>query len=288
MATSGPSDHLADRWAWREFGPSSPSATGGVVVLLHGLGGSRTSWEPQLAGLSSTRRVIAWDLPGYGDAPMLGESGTLTFALLADAVDAFVEDVVGAVSGGRSVHLVGISFGGMIAQYAVAAHPYRFASLTLLSTSPKFGLDGASAESWRAARLAPLDVGQEPSDFADAVLGHLAGPHITAHALDGQRAAMSRITGTALRRSIDCLVTHDSRELLASITAPTLCLVGALDDETPVDYACAIAENIPGARLEVLPGAGHLLNVEAPDEVNALIGEHLDAHSHAAIQDGWR
>jgi 3-oxoadipate enol-lactonase len=170
---------------------------------------------------------------------------------------------------------VGISFGGMIAQYTAAFHPGIVASLTLLSTSPKFGLDGTQPDEWRAARLAPLDLGLEPADIAERVLGSLAGPHLTPEAMAGQIAAMSRISAAALRRSIDCLITHDSRSILPSIAVPTLCLVGDLDDETPPAYAMAVADLIAGSRLAVIEGAGHLLNVEAPDAVNDAILDHI-------------
>lgn len=252
--------------AWRESGPRGADE---VVLLLHGLGGSRISWEPQLADLGRRVLVAAWDLPGYGASPPL--AGATTFGTLADAVVGWADEL-----GAPRVHLVGISFGGMIAQYAAAAHPERIASLTLLATSPKFGLDGTEPEAWRAARLAPLDAGQEPIDFADRVLGALAGPGISAEAMVGQRAAMARITSTALRRSIDCLVTHDSRAVLSQVSAPTAVLVGDLDDETPVAYAQAIVDLVPGATLEVVPGAGHLLNVEAPEVVDAAIVRQIE------------
>jgi pimeloyl-ACP methyl ester carboxylesterase len=155
-----------------------------------------------------------------------------------------------------------------------ALHPERVATLALLATSPKFGLDGTRPDDWRAARLAPLDAGQEPSDFAAEVLRAIAGPHLSEQAFAEQRAAMARISGAALRQSIDCLVTHDSTALLPTISAPTLCMVGELDAETPVPYAFALADLIPQARLAVIPDAGHLLNVEAPDAVNRLLAEH--------------
>ena len=122
--------------AWREAGE------GPVVVLLHGLGGSRTAWEPQLATLSAARRVVAWDLPGYGASAPL--AGPLTFDGLADAVAGLLDAV-----GTQVAHLVGLSFGGMIAQHAVLRHPARVRSLALLATSPAFGLDGTSATTWR-------------------------------------------------------------------------------------------------------------------------------------------
>ena len=242
------------------------------MLLLHGLGGSRISWEPQLTGLSDEFRVAAWDMPGYGHSAPL--SGATTFASLAGAVERWADAL--AV---ERFHLVGLSMGGMIAQYVAASLPARVESLTLLSTSPKFGLDGTTPEAWRAARLAPLDAGQTPADFASTVLRSIAGPHISDRALAGQVAAMGRITSDGLRRSIDCLITHDSRSILPLIEASTVIGVGALDSETPVAYGQALVDGIPRARLQVIDGAGHLLNVEAPEAVNALIRAHANSRS---------
>lgn len=253
-------------FAWRESGPIG--SAGAALVLLHGLGGSRLSWEPQLQVLGGQHRVVAWDMPGYGgSAPLDGEP---TFESLADAVIDFFE-----VIGAEVVHLAGISFGGMIAQHVAARYSSHLASLTLLSTSPAFGLDGTKPAEWRGARLAPLDAGFEPADFAVEVLSSIAGPNISPEALDEQRAAMARVPGRELRRSIDCLVTHDSRGLLPSIDVPTVCAVGEFDSETPVSYGYALADLIPHARLVVVPDAGHLLNVEAPDAVNELLDEQM-------------
>jgi len=252
------------QFAWREQGE------GPLVMLLHGLGGSRLSWEPQLAALSGGHRVVAWDLPGYGASAPLPPPAT--FAALAQAAADLVAEL-----GDTSAHVVGISMGGMIAQYLAAWHPQRVDSLTLLSTSPAFGLDGTAPDDWRAARLAPLDAGMEPSEFAHRVLRSIAGPHIADDALAQQRAAMSRISAAALRTSIDCLVTHDSRSLLPAVTAPTLCLVGELDEETPPSYSRQLVDLLPNGALRVIAGAGHLLNAEAPDTVNELIAAHIAA-----------
>ena len=252
-----------ERFAWRESG------NGELIVLLHGLGGSRISWEPQLAALSATHRVAAWDLPGYGaSAPLPGDS--VTFPALAHAVTDWIAELHDGPA-----HVIGISMGAMIAQYLAAWHPEYVRSLTLLSTSPAFGLDGTSPQKWQAARMAPLAAGQQPADFADRVLRGLAGPHIDKAALDSQRNAMARITGAALQRSIECLITHDARPLLASITAPTLVMVGESDKETPPAYAHVLSEGIPHAWLQVVPAVGHLLNVEAADVVNAAITRHI-------------
>ncbi len=251
-------DASAGGFAWREAGH------GPALLLLHGLGGSRLAWEDQLAGLSAQHRVAAWDLPGYGDSDPLDEP--TTFAALAAAVGRWADTL-----GEEHVHLCGISMGGMIAQYAAAAMPHRVRSLTLLSTSPKFGLDGTDPDEWRARRLAPLDAGRQPSEFAEDVLSSIAGPALGAEAFAQQVAAMRRISAEGLRRSVECLVHHDSRAILGQIVCPTVILVGELDQETPPAYSEAIHHGIAGSSMHIVPGAGHLLSAEAPDAVNATI-----------------
>ena len=258
-------DISANGLAWREYGD------GELVVFLHGLGGSRIAWDAQLTALGTRWRTAAWDMPGYGAAEPLAIE-PVTFRALADATAVLISAL-----GAERAHVVGISMGGMIAQYLAAGHPDRVRSLTLLSTSPKFGMDGTTADDWRAARLAPLNAGWEPVEFAERVLRGIAGPHLNATAYESQRAAMARVSGAALRRSIACLVTHDTTALLPTITAPTLVLVGALDEETPPSYSQYLVDHLPNARLVVIPDAGHLLNAEAPDQVNALIAQHLTA-----------
>ena len=251
-------DHDDGPVAWREAGdPSLP-----VAVFLHGLGGSRIAWEPQLEALSDVRRCVAWDAPGYGASRP--DPDPLTFNALADAVAGLLNrlDV-------RRADVVGMSFGGMVAQYLALEHVDRVRTLALIGTSPKFGLDGTRPDEWRAARLAPLDAGLEPKDMARDVLAALAAPDAEPTAIDLAVRAMERVPATGLRAAIDCLVTHDTRSRLKDIHVPTLVLVGERDAETPVAYASTLADGIPGARLVVVPGAGHLLNVEAPEAVNA-------------------
>jgi len=238
------------------------------AVLLHGLLGSRMAWEPQLAALSDDRTVLAWDAPGYGSAAALTSA---TFGAYADAVARCADE-----AGFDRFHLVGLSFGGMIAQHAALRHADRLVSLTLLSSSPKFGFDGVTtAESWRAARLAPLDAGRRPIDFAPDVLRAISGPGISPDAIASELRAAELVTDAGLRTAIDVLVTHDTCDALARIHLPTLCIVGDADAETPVAYSRFLADHIPDARLVVVPRAGHLVHVEAPDEVNRLLAGHF-------------
>lgn len=249
--------------AWREEG------TGEAAVLLHGLGGGRTAWRPQLAALSALRRCIAWDAPGYG---LSDPVAARTFDAYAEAAVAFLD----TVSPDAPVDLVGMSFGGMIAQYATARAPHRIRSLTLLCTSPKFGLDGTDPDEWRANRLAGLEQMGSPAAAAPLILPSLVGPD-GAHVLPEAIEAMARVPLEGLLDSLATIASHDSRALLPTIEVPTLVLVGELDEETPVAYGQAIVDLLPHGRLEVIPGVGHLLNLEAEDAVNAAIARHWKA-----------
>lgn len=245
--------------AWREAGD------GPVALFLHGLGGSRTSWDDQLLALGRLRRCIAWDMPGYG-----ASAGTVTsLEQVADAAAALLDTL-----GADRADVVGLSLGGMVAQHLAIRHPGRIRTLALLDTSPAFGLDGTTtAEGWLHDRLAPLDAGRSVADIADRVITAIAGPHCPAPALAQAIASMRRIPDAGLRAACHALVRHDVRELLGSIGAPTLVLVGELDEETPPTYAKHIASAVPGASLDVIPGAGHLVNAECPGPVNARLRE---------------
>ena len=78
-----------------------------------------------------------------------------------------------------------------------------------------------------------------------------------------------------MRAAVECLPTHDVRDLLGDISAPALVIAGELDDETPVAYSRVLAEGLPGAELVVLDGVGHLAISEAPEAVNDLVRAFL-------------
>lgn len=247
--------------AWREIGAGSP------VLLLHGIGMTRTGWDSVAATLADRHRCIAWDMPGYGASPPSAEPLTLRTAAAAAA------GLVEAIDG--PVHVVGLSMGGMVALELALLRPDLVRSLGLLDTSPAFGLDGTDPDAWRAARLAPLDTGARVEEFAEPVLRGVMAPDADPAAVAAAVASMCRVSIAGLRAAVSALPDHDVRDRLAAITAPTLVVVGELDEETPPSYAEALAAGIPGARLEVISGAGHLTPFEAPVEVARLIGDHL-------------
>ncbi len=263
MSTATPTDHVADGLSWRETGIGKP------VLFLHGLGGTRRSWEPQLRSLGARFRCIAWDMPGYGHSTPISR---LTFSAIAGRL----VDLLDALEVER-VTLVGLSFGGMHALHTALLHPDRVERLVLADTSPAFGIDGTTREDWVGGRLAGLDAG--------GTLAEAAGPiidSITASPLIGQvRAeivgAFEEIPDAGFRAAVHCLPTHDVRDRLQDITQPTLIIVGELDHETPVEYSRLLADGIPDSKLHVLPAIGHLSPSEAPDDFNALVSHFVAA-----------
>ncbi len=247
--------------AWREAGSGLP------VVFLHGLGMTRTGWDAQLAALSDRYRCVAWDMPGYGASPAL-EHFSLEAA--ADAAAGLITQL------GRSSHVVGMSMGGMVALQLALRHPACVRSLSLVDTSPAFGLDGTDSEEWKAARLAPLLAGAEVADFAEPVLRGVMAPDPDPAVVAAAVASMLRVPRAGLMQAIAALPDHDLRARLGEIAAPTLVVVGELDEETPPAYAEALAVGISGARLEVIAGAGHMTPFEAPAALSRLLRDHID------------
>ena len=249
--------------AWREAGP----ADGDLVVLLHGLGGSRIAWEPQLAALSAAGYLAAaWDMPGYGASTPPRE---WSFEALAGHAAAWINGF-----GAGAAHVVGLSMGGMIALHLALAEPALVRSLVLCDASPAFGFDGSTdAATWIETRLAPIRAGATPASMAFGVLSSIMAPAATAVA--EAAAAMARIDPTAFEDAVRCVPSHDVRDRLADIAAPTLVVVGELDRETPPSYARHLAARIRDSRYVEIAGAGHISNLEQPDRFNDALVDFL-------------
>lgn len=258
-----PTEHVGDPTAWTEMGNGPP------VVFLHGLGGSRTAWGPQLRALSDRFRCIAWDMPGYGDSAPLAP---LTFDGIADRLVGLLDtlDI-------ERADLVGLSFGGMHAIHTALRHPGRVNRMVLTDTSPAFGMDGTRAEDWKSARLTGIDQGETPADIAEAVIDAITATTLTGQIRDEIIGSFGRIPVDGFRAAVECLPTNDVRSRLVELSHPTSVVVGELDKETPIAYAQLLADGLPDADFHILDGVGHLVPSEAPDRFNDLVGEFLSA-----------
>jgi len=243
-----------------------------TIVLLHGIGGSWQVSEFQLAEWSKKYRVVAWDMPGYGDSAALAE---MTFEALAESLKALIDSI-----GAQHIILVGHSMGGMVAQTFVATYPERVTRLVLLSTSPSFGSDSAAGKKFREAfvaeRIKPLDDGKTPADMAGGAMNNMVGDNPDPRGLQMAIDSMSRISSETYRQAVSCLATFDRSADLHRIGMPTLCICGQRDKVTPRGTVARMAMKIPRAQFILIEGAGHLPNIEQPKLFNSIVDSYLD------------
>lgn len=255
------------------------SGVGEALMFLHGLGSTKENWYPQLIHFGQTHRAMAWDAPGYGESD--DHEGELVFA--RDFVSALLStlDRLGV----ERVHLAGLSMGGMIAQCFYFAHPHRVASLILADTFPRFQAIGADVvKGFISARIEPLMRGATPADLAPASAESLLAPDAPESARTLLLESLSNLRSHSYVMTALALAVQDAVGNLEDIAVPTLVLSGALDRLTPVPIARAMAERIPGAQLVIIPGAGHISNLESPERFNATLSRFLSNHSGVATE----
>lgn len=218
------------------------------IILLHGIGGP--SWNRLVPG------AIDWPMPGFCGTTPLPQMGFPALAeALRDALDA---------RGLDRVTLVGHSMGGMLAQEFVARFPDRVAKLVLYGTTPAFGgRDPSFAESFLAARLGPLE-GRSMDQAAPELMAGMLPDTAPPDALPRALAAMRAIPEDVYRATLRCLTTFDRRADLPKIAVPTLLIAGERDQAAPAKTMQRMADAIPGAEFVLIPGAGHLIHLEAP------------------------
>lgn len=248
--------------------------SGPTVMMLHGIGGGHIAFAPQVETLAAAGyRAVAWDMPGYGySAPI----EPYTFKGLAQSC----VDLIDALQC-EHVVLLGHSMGGMVAQEVVARRPERVSRLVLCGTSAAFGkrTDGRSADAWAqqfiAQRTAPLDAGQSMAEVAQRLVPQMVGPGSLPEGLRLAEHCMAGVPAATYRRALDCLVTFDRQAALSAINVPTLLIGGEFDRVAAPAVMKQMAQAIPDARYAELKGIGHLMNLEAPDDFDALLLDFL-------------
>lgn len=246
--------------AWREAG------SGETIVFLHGMPGSRTSWDGQFRHFSSRFRCVAWDMPGYGGSDIIDTQSD--FSVVVSSLRDFVENRLIE----KQVHLVGLSLGGMIAMHAAAGDADFIRSITVLDASPCFGFGGGSdPEEFVQSVVSGLEEAGSIDAFCQQVIPSLMSDTCPPDLLATALASMVRASASGLELSARLIARHDIRAGLQNINVPSLIMAGEHDVDTPVDYGQYIAAQIPQAGFIAIPGAGHISNVENASFVNSQI-----------------
>jgi 3-oxoadipate enol-lactonase len=231
------------------------------LLLIHGYPLNRHMWDAQLAGLSGVARVVAPDLRGSGDSQ--AAPGPYNLNQFADDLAALLDHLQIE----RTI-VAGLSMGGYITLAFWRRHSPRVQALALVDTRAE--PDSPQA---RAGRDVSADyVQREGSEaLARQMLPRLLAPDNFANTtLAGRALAIMEVQPVAgLVGDLQAMRDRpDSRPVLAQISVPTLVITGEADQLTPPADGRALAEAIPGARMVIIPRAGHLSPLENPRAVN--------------------
>jgi pimeloyl-ACP methyl ester carboxylesterase len=217
------------------------TGSGPAVLLSHGYGETRRMWDGQHGALGGRYRLITWDMRGHGGTG--GGDDPAQYSL--DTTVADIRALLHHVGEERAV-IGGLSLGGYVSLAFCGAHPEMVRALVICDSGPGFRNPEARA-AWNQRA------------FERATGLQARGQHGLAHAARGMLAQTDA-------RVID---------LLPSIRVPTLIVLGDKDEPfiAPCEY---MAKKIPGARLEIIRGAGHVSNVDQPEAFNRVVSDFLD------------
>jgi pimeloyl-ACP methyl ester carboxylesterase len=244
--------------------------SGRPLLLVHGFPLTHAMWSQQIATLSDTYRVIAPDLRGFGGSPFVeGEIGMETYGADLSAL----LDHLGLA---EPIAMAGFSMGGYVLLALLREQPGRVDRLALIDTKATADSPEAKAGRLAAAESVLVDGsgvvarGMIEKLFAPAT--REARPNLEAELLE----MMSEQAPGAVAQALLAMASRpDSMPLLAALEVPTMVIVGSEDVIATPEEARWMADEIPGAQLVEIAGAGHMAPVERPDAVNRALASWL-------------
>ena len=221
-----------------------------AVLCLHGSGACSIVWSYQVSRLSRQFRIIAPDLPGHGQSEGTALESAESYARWVDRFARALE-----LDG---FFLMGHSFGGAIVQEYARLYPEKLKGIILIATGTCFKLSRA----YRELHASGADV--ENLDSLD-----IPQPVRQGYAL------LKKVSGPLLHADLLAAGCFDSTPWIASVQTPALVLWGSADFITPRDLPETLAQTLPHASFQIIPGAGHVLMVEAPGPFNSAVAQFM-------------
>jgi pimeloyl-ACP methyl ester carboxylesterase len=227
-------------------------------------------WQPQLAALADEFTVVAWDEPGTGRfADVPADFGLADYA---NCLAALIE----ALALGPA-HVAGLSWGGTVALELYRHHPGLVATLIFIDAYA--GWKGSLPEQEVRARVAGArQMLAAPAEEFDPTLPGLFAGDPPAEFVPLLEEIAAAVRPHSLRTQLFVMAEADQRDLLPRIGVPTLLIWGELDARSPLTVARQFEQAIPDTKLVVIPGAGHVSNLEQPEQFNEAVREFCRAH----------
>jgi 3-oxoadipate enol-lactonase len=246
------------------YSEAGNSAENPPLIFLHGVGSDKSVWDFQVKELSKNRRVVAFDYAGYGESNLPSKD------LTREEIARYVFGAMDALEIKRA-HILGLSFGGVVALEMFAQNARRIMSLILADAFARHPRGGEIVE-----RTLSLVEKMTMREFAEQRVEVLLMPEIGEQMRGEVVETFSKIPKQTFRWATRAVWAADYRNLLPQINVPTLILVGERDAVAPVELSKELAENITGARLEIISGASHLSNLDKPRVFNELIEKFIE------------
>jgi 3-oxoadipate enol-lactonase len=250
------------------YSDTGPRPDAPTLVFSNSLGTDLRAWDRLTALLAGRFRIVRYDKRGHG----LSQATPAPYR-----IDDHMSDLIGLLDHLRldRVVLCGLSVGGLIAQGIAARQPERLQALILCDTAAKIG----TADMW-ASRIEAIEQGGIEA-VADLVIERWLSAAFRSSRPDETAGWRNMVVRTPVEGYLGTCTAIRDADLSAKasrIEVPTLCIVGGEDIATPPDLVRGTADLIPGARFEVIDGAGHLPCIEQPEIMASLITSFLEEH----------
>lgn len=234
------------------------------IVLIHGAGSNHLVWPAEIRRLPG-QRVLAIDLPGHGRS-----AGTAQ-----QSIGAYANQVVNFLGELGLYHAVfiGHSMGGAIALTLAMRDPTQVAGLGLISTGAYLGVSPEFVEDLANPMTSPSAL--------QRFQARAFGPQVSPVLIERCMQAIKATRGSVIYGDWRACAEFDLRESVAQIEAPAWVIVGSEDKVTPVAYAHFLAGKMPAARLQIIPGGGHMVLLEQTARVLQGLQQYLSALSAA-------
>jgi 3-oxoadipate enol-lactonase len=231
------------------------------IVFLHGVGSDKSVWRPQLEHFGRTRRAVAFDYPGYGDSAPAREGTTRDD--YASAIFSGMDEL-----GIERAYVCGLSLGGVV---AIAMHHIDSKRCVSLILADTFAVHPEGRAIYERAIAGSIDLRTMAEARVDVLLAQPVDPAVRSDVVE----TMARIDPAAYRIGAEAVWLADQSFRACAIAEPALVLCGSEDKITPPALSRELANLIPRASFKLIEGAGHIANLEKPDEFNRLVDEFI-------------